>query len=63
MLDAGFWILDFKRRLSLFFQDQASSIQYLANCGINERFRDVVIFDLDVSRLRDVIDVLGGRSE
>jgi hypothetical protein len=26
MLDAGFWILDFKRKFSLFFQHQVSSI-------------------------------------
>jgi hypothetical protein len=44
MLDAGFWILDFKRKLSLFFQHPASSIQHLVNCGINDRFHDVVIF-------------------
>ncbi len=34
-------ILDFKRKLSLFIQHQVSSIQYLANCGINDRFHDV----------------------
>jgi hypothetical protein len=51
MLDAGFWILDFKRRLSLFFQHQVSSIQYLANCGINDRFHDVVIFRLRLVRV------------
>ena len=51
MLDAGFWILDFKRKLSLFIQHQVSSIQYLANCGINDRFHDVVIFGSGLSGL------------
>jgi hypothetical protein len=51
MLDAGFWILDIKRKLSLFFQHQVSSIQYLANCGINDRFHDVVIFGSGLSGL------------
>ena len=49
MLDAGFWILDFKRKLSLFFP--ASGIQHLANCGINDRFHDVVIFWLRLVRI------------
>ncbi len=35
-------ILDFKRKLSLFIQHQVSSIQYLANCGINDRFQFLV---------------------
>ncbi len=51
MLDAGFWILDFKRKLSLFIQHPVSSIQYLANCGINDRFHDVVIFGSGLSGL------------
>ncbi len=51
MLDAGFWILDFRRKLSLFIQHQVSSIQYLANCGINDRFHDVVIFGSGLSGL------------
>ncbi len=51
MLDAGFWILDFKRKLSLFFQHPASSIQYLANCGINDRLYAVVIFGSGLSVL------------
>jgi hypothetical protein len=29
MLDAGFWILDFKGNYPYFIQHQASSIQYL----------------------------------
>jgi hypothetical protein len=46
MLDIGFWFLDCKRKLSLFssIQYPVSSIQYLSNCGINDRFQDVVIF-------------------
>jgi len=44
ILDAGFWILDIKMKLSFFIQHQASSNQYLANSGINDRFHDVVIF-------------------
>ncbi len=44
-------ILDFKRKLSLFIQHQVSSIQYLANCGINDRFHDVVIFGSGLSGL------------
>jgi hypothetical protein len=65
MLDAGCWflparywlrfqkrgarILNFKRKLSLFFQHQVSSIQHLANSGINNRFNDVVIFGFGLS--------------
>jgi hypothetical protein len=30
-------------KLSLFIQHQVSSIQNLANCGINDRFDDVII--------------------
>ncbi len=44
-------ILDFKMKLSLFIQHQVSSIQYLANCGINDRFHDVVIFGSGLSGL------------
>ena len=44
-------ILDITRKLSLFFQHQVSSIQYLANCGINNRFHDVVIFGSGLSGL------------
>ncbi len=51
MLVAGCWSLDFKRKLSLFIQAQVSSIQYLANCGINDRFHDVVIFGPGLSGL------------
>ncbi len=51
MLDAGFWILDYNRKLSLFFQHQESSIQYLAHCGINDRFYDIVIFNSGLSGL------------
>jgi len=46
MLDVGFWFLDCKRKLSLF-----SSIQYLSNCGINDRFQDVVNFGSGLSAL------------
>ncbi len=44
-------ILDFKRKLSLFIQHQVSSIQYLANSGINDRFYDVIIFGSGFSGL------------
>jgi hypothetical protein len=37
--------------ITLFIQHQVSSIQYLANCGINDRFHDVVIFGSGLSGL------------
>jgi hypothetical protein len=51
MLDAGLWILDIKRKLSLFFQHPVSSIQHLANCGTNDRFQGAVIFAPGISGL------------
>jgi hypothetical protein len=49
MLDAGFWMLDYKRKLSLFIQHQVSSIQYLSHCGFNHCFHDVVILGSGLS--------------
>jgi hypothetical protein len=44
MLDAGLWMLVKKRRLSFFIQHQASSIQYLANFGINDCCHHAAMF-------------------
>ena len=54
ILDAGFWLLDFKRKSFLLYQHQVSSIQHLANCGIDDRFHDVVIFVSGLSGLGSI---------
>jgi len=49
MLVSGYSIS--KGSYPYFSQHPVSSIQYIANCGINDRFHDVVIFWLRLVRI------------
>jgi hypothetical protein len=55
MLVSGYSIIIMK--LSLYIQHQVSSIQDLANCGINDRFQGDVKLDSDLSGLWSIIIV------
>ena len=63
ILDAGFWILDFQRKLSLFIQHQVYSIQDLADGDINDRFYEGVIFGSEWFGIGELLDATGGRAE